>query len=228
MQSRLARRSLAPLVLLWSVPVLAEAQTPARDDARLPAGFVGIGAGPSTNDASSRMRLFEDGLAYVWFVEGGAAVSRRFGVGLEYSRPNPATAFTTAGAGRSQFSGRQSEWNLLALARVRVAGTSRIAADVVGGAGMMFQHHQMGVCDPAVPRCENTDGPALDHWAPAFAAGLDVPVSVAPHFTIGAAARVYFLRRSTHVTGDGLFLPWQHEWRPSVRTAIVLDARLTW
>ena len=228
MRPRFVTRSLALFVLFSSLSVLAEARAQGADDARLPAVFVGIGAGPSTNDASSRMRLFEEGLAYVWFVEGGAAVSRRLGIGLEYSRPEPATAFTTVGAGRLQISGRQEEWNLLALVRTRVAGTNHLAADVVGGAGVMFQHHQMGVCEPAVLRCENRDGPALDRWAPAFAGGLDVPVSVAPHFTIGAAARVYFLRRSTHVTGDGQIHPWQQEWRPSVRTAIVLDARLTW
>ena len=190
----------APLVLLWSLSVVANTQAQAADDTRLPAAFVGAGLGPSTNDASSRMRLFEEGPAYVWFIEGGAAVSRRLGLGVEYSRPKPATAFTTVGAGRTQISGRQEEWNLLALARARVAGINRVAADVVGGAGVMFQHHEMGVCDPAVPRCENTDGPVLDRWAPAFAVGLDVPVSVATHFTIGAATRVYFLRRSTHVT----------------------------
>lgn len=158
----------------------------------------------------------------------GVAVSRRIGVGVEYSRPSAAEAFTTVGAGRAQLSGRQEERVLLGVIRGRIAGSTRLAVDAVGGAGVLFQHHEMGGCDPAVVRCEDTSGPALDERAPTFVAGVDVPIRLAPHFAVAADLRAYFLRRSDHVSGDGVFYPWQQEWHSSTRVAAAVSARLLW
>ena len=102
------------------------------------------------------------------------------------------------------------------------------AVDVVGGAGVLFQHHEMGGCEPAVVRCEDTSGPALDERAAAFMGGLDVPIHLAPHFAVAAALRAYFLRRSNHISGGDISYPWQQEWRPSTRAAVAVNARLLW
>ena len=206
----------------------ATAQTTSSGGAPLPQMFVGAGIGPSTNDAASRMRLFEASHAFVWLIEAGAAVSERVGIGAEYSQPSPATAFTTVGAGRFQSAGRQEEQVLLATLRARVGGASRWAADVVGGAGILFQHHGSGTCVPAQVRCENTDAGSLDERAPAFALGLDVPLRMARHFDVVADARTYFLRRREHTSRTDINLSWQYEWQSSTRTAIGLIGRIVW
>jgi hypothetical protein len=153
--------------LLFGVSVLlcvasAAAHTRGSDGLPLPRVFVGAGAGPATNDATSRMRLYEQGLAAVWLVEAGAAVSERVGLGVEYARPSAATAFTTIGAGRAQIAGRQEERTLLAMARARVAGMKRWALDVVGGAGVLFQHHESGGASPLRTAAKTpTTGPSM-------------------------------------------------------------------
>jgi hypothetical protein len=189
---------------------------------------VGGGIGLATNDAGSRMRLVEEGLATASVVEAGAAVMPRLGIGVEYSQPSAATAFTTVGLGRAQIAGRQEERVILGVLRGRLTGTRRWALDLVGGAGVLFQHHESGGCVPAVVRCENTSGPAVDERAPAFVFGIDVPVRVARHLEIAAAARVYSLRRGEHTTAQDINLSWQFEWRPSMRGVATLNGRFVW
>ena len=220
----------ATLVAVCALLCVARAAAqPARSDSvPLPSVFVGTGIGPATNDAASRMRLFEEGWATVWLAEAGAAVSERVGIGVEYSQPSAATAFTTVGAGRAQIAGRQEERVLLGLLRARLTGVNRWALDVVGGAGVLFQHHETGGCVPAVPVCESTEGPAIDERAGAVAIGVDVPVRITRHFAIATAVRAYFLRRGEHTSESDLNLPWQYEWRPSTRGAVVVSGRFVW
>lgn len=204
------------------------AQAPTTTVVALPSAFVGTGFGPSTNDAKSRMRLFEEGLASAWVVEAGAALVARVGIGVEYSQPSAARASTTVGLGRAQIAGRQEERVILGVLRGRLTGTRRWALDVVGGAGVLFQHHESGGCVPAVARCENTAGRALDERAPAFVFGIDVPVRVARHFEIAAAVRAYGLRRGEHTSAQEINLSWQYEWRSSMRAVATLNGRLVW
>jgi hypothetical protein len=174
------------------------------------------------------MRLFEEGLAAVWLIEGGAAVSKRVAIGAEFSQPSAATAFTTVGVGRAQISGRQEERVLLATVRGRLAGTTRLALDAVGGAGILFQHHESGSCTPAQTRCEDTSGPSLDERAAAFAVGVDIPVKLARHFEIAADVRAYFLRRGEHTSETDINLSWQFEWQSSSRAAVAVTGRAVW
>ncbi len=215
------------LCMLLSV-ASAGAQPPGSAVRPLPRVFVGTGAGPSTNDASSRMRLYEEGLASVWLIEAGAAVSERVGIGVEYSMPSMATAFTSIGAGRAQIAGRQEERLLLAMVRARVGGMNRWAMDMAGGAGVLFHHHESGGCEPAQNRCQDTDDRFLDERAPAFAIGLDVPVRIASHLEIAAEVRAYFLRRGQHTSESDINLSWQYEWRSSTRAVAALVGRAVW
>jgi hypothetical protein len=205
-----------------------QAQPAQTASAGVPAAMAGVAFGPSTNDASSRMRLYEQNQAFVWVAEGGFAVARRLGIGLEYSEPSAATAFTTVGLGRFQISGRQEERVVIGLLRVRLGRSGRLAFDVVGGGGVVFQHHETGSCIPPQARCETTDGPVIDERAPALAVGLDVPVRLARHFEVAAAARSYFLRRGEHTSESDLSLQWQYEWRSSTRLAILVGGRILW
>jgi len=213
-------------VLVWITSAAAQSTTPRT--VPLPKIFVGIGVGPSTNDAAARMRLYEEGVATMWLVEAGVGATPRIGAGLEYSQPSAATAFTTVGLGRAQFSGRQEERVLLGTLRARVFGVDRWAIDIVGAAGVLFHHHASGSCIPAQIRCEDTDGPSVDERASAFAAGLEFPVRVASHFHIATSARVYALRRGEHSSQSDINLTWQNEWRSSTRVALLVVARAAW
>jgi hypothetical protein len=223
----LRRLAACAAALLWSCAVPAWAQPAESTRLPMPAISIGAGGGPSSNDASSRMRLLEDGLAAVWLVEVGAAVADRVSLGLEFSRPTAATAFTTVGLGRSQVAGRQEEWVLMPMARVRLAGRGRWAFDAVGGAGLFFQRHESGSCTPAQDRCETTDnGPSRETFAWTGLVGVDVPLRIARHFEIAAGLRSYFLRRQRRPTVNERNLEWQFETRPSTRVAAVVVVRV--
>jgi hypothetical protein len=218
------------LIATFSIVRVAGAtgQPAARPAPALPAVFVGAGLGPSTNDASSRMRLYEDGRATTWIIEGGVAVADRVGLGVEYSRPSAATAFTTFGAGRFQSSGRQEEQALIGVLRMRLTATPRWALDVVGGAGVLFQHHASGLCEPAQAVCDATDGPSRDEHALALATGADVPFTLTRHFALVPAVRAYWLRRGDHTSDTDINLPWQFEWKSSTRVAAFASGRVIW
>jgi hypothetical protein len=225
--SRVKRAMLGgAFVLVCVTPAAAQPTT--SDTAPLPKVFVGAGFGPATNDAASRMRLYEEGLATMWLIETGVGAAPRLGIGAEYSQPAAAKAFTTVGLGRAQISGRQEERVLLATVRGRVAGVGRWALDLMGGAGILFQHHASGGCVPAQTRCENSDGPVVEERAPAFAAGLEVPLRVASHFAVATSARLYALRRGDHTSATDINLTWQNEWQSSTRVALVVTGRAMW
>jgi hypothetical protein len=215
-------------VIVMLLATTAAAQPSATGGPSLPAAFVGSSIGPATNDASARMRLYEDPRARVWLIEAGAAVSERIGVGVEYSRPSAVKAFTTVGAGRAQISGRQEEQTLLGVVRGRLAGSGRWAVDAVGGAGVLFQHHESGSCAPVRTRCDDTSGLSVDEHAPAFMVGAQVPIRVARHFEIAIDTRAWFLRRGEHTSASDINLTWQFEWRSSTRLAALAGARFVW
>ncbi len=211
------------VVCLRAIPAVAQTAV-----APLPTAFVGLAFGPTTSDAPNRMRLYRDDPATVWAVEAGAALGDRVGIGVEFSQASAVKASTTIGAGRAQIAGRQEERVLLGMLRARIIGERRWAVDVLGGAGVLFQHHETGGCEPAVRECEVTNGPFLDERAPAFVAGVEIPVRLAGYFAVVPTVRGYFLRRGelTFITHPNLI--WQYEWRSSSRVALALSGRLVW
>lgn len=226
--SRCKRPACAIGLVLFFVVSDASAQAQGAPTLALPRAFVGAGFGLSSNDGPSRMRLAEDKFATALVAEAGAALGARVGLGLEVSRPSAATGFTTIGLGRAQQSGRQEEQVVLGVLRGRLAGARRWALDVVGGAGVLFQHHKSGGCVPAVVRCEDTSGLAVDERAPAFTVGVEVPLRVVQHFELVGATRAYFLRRGEHTHVQDINLSWQFEWQSSTRAAATLGGRVVW
>ncbi len=214
--------TLAAAVLCLS-DARASAQ-PATPALALPRVFVGGGVTTATNDAGSRMRLFEDSRG-IWFLEGGAALSARFGLGVEFVQP---TAVTTSTSGRFGTSwGRQEERALLGLVRGRVGATERIALDVVGGAGLLFQRHEIRFA-PCIG-CPLTPSGTLANQAPALAFGADIPVRVGRGLVVAGVARCYVLRRGDHVSNiPSEIFPWQHEWKSSTRFGVGISARAVW
>jgi hypothetical protein len=224
----ISRGTLLSVSLLLCAAASAAAQTPVSSVAPMPRAFIGAGIGIVTNDAGARMLIFEDGIASMWLVEAGAAVSKRVSLGVEFSRPSEATAATVVGKGTTQHSGRQTERLLLAMIRARAAGSSRVALDIVAGGGLLFQRHEAGSCIFAQPRCEDTSGDSLSNRSHAYVVGAEFPVRVGAHLEIVGSGRVYFLRRGVH-RADPLLVPsWQFDWVPSSRTAAIIMGRVTW
>lgn len=212
-------------VLLVCPGAPVHAQTAEADAVPLPRAFVGTGLGPATSDAESRMRLFGEGSSLIWFLEGGVAVTTRVGVGVEFARPTTVSAVTS---GRSfHASGRQKERVLVGLLRVRAFGFHRLALDVVGGAGLLFQHHELRFA-PCFSGCDDTTRETLDRRAPAFALGADVPLRLSRHFLVSGLVRYYALRRGEHVTEMPVLVPWQYEWKSSTRLAVGISGRAGW
>jgi hypothetical protein len=174
------------------------------------------------------MRLYDDTFAYAWLVEGGVALSPRFGAGVELSLPSTATGDTLVGLGRTIIIGRQRERVWLGVARFRIIATNVLAADVIAGAGILFQQHRQGACTPAVPSCNTTAGPILETRAPALVIGVDVPVRMARFFSVAVEPRAYVLRRGEQASSPPLFPPWQFEYHSSTRFTVGASARLAW
>ena len=192
-------------------------------DPRLPRAFVGAGVGMATADADSRMRL-NDGSALVWLFEGGASVSSRFGIGVELFQPSVLTGSTSGISFTS--AGRQIERVLVGLVRARVGASDRLAVDLVGGGGVLFQHHELrnGPCSG----CPITFQSDFDQRAPAFVAGVDVPVRAGRHFEVDPTVRYYALQRGDHTTALPNIVPWQFEFKSSARLAFVINGRARW
>ena len=205
--------------------VLAQMRHP--ETISLPRVFIGAGGAAATNDAKSRMRLVSDGSLFVWLVEGGAALSRRVGVGVEFVQSSAVSGATRGITWRA--SGRQEERVLLGLLRFRALASERFGLDIVGGAGVLFQHHEKWFEDCFLGSCGDTLE-TLHRRAPALVVGAEVPIRLGRHFWVAGLARCYALRRGDHVAEQHPreLIPWQYEWKSSTRVAFGISARAGW
>jgi hypothetical protein len=220
----LRRATTLAVSALFSLCTGLSAQTD-RVPAGLPRAFVGAGVVPATSDADARMRLFGERSSLVWFIEGGAALSPRIGLGAEFAQP---TAVTASTSGRSfNASGRQEERVLMGLVRGRVWAIDRVAFDVVGGVGLLFQHHELRFA-PCFTGCPDTARETLNRHAPAVAVGAEVPIRIGRHVAVTGIARYYALRRGEHVSEVPVVIPWQYEWRSSARFGLGVTGRAVW
>ena len=211
------------IVLVLCMPSGTQAQEPA--PAPLPRAFVGAGLGPATDDNASRMRLADAGSSMLWFVEGGAGLSSRLGLGAEFVQTRVLTGAT---AGRSSNeSGRQRERMVMGLLRARAAARGEVAIDVVGGGGLLFQHHELRRA-PCFSGCADSVRELIDLRAPAFVLGADVPCRLGRHIGLSVVTRYYGLRRAERVSRPALLVPWQYETKPSTRLALGVSGRAVW
>jgi hypothetical protein len=159
----------------------------------------------------------------MWLIEGGARVAPRIGIGVEFVMPSTLTAETRGHTFDS--TGTQDEQVLLGLIRGRAWATDRIAVDVLGGVGVLFQHHEQRNA-PCFTGCAVTLQNDLDRRAPAFSLGADVPVRLAPHVAVSGLVRIYALRRGD--TTGRFDTPWQFAFTSSTRFAVGVTARARW
>lgn len=215
------------LLLLFGCAVTpAWSQSSGSTFVALPRAFAGVGVGFSSKDADSRMRLGSDVSPVVWLIEGGVSFSSRVGLGVEFVRVGDATGSTSGNGWTS--SGTQQERHLIGLMRGRLFGGTHLALDVVGGVGVLMQHHErlealcyVGVCNPR--------SDTLDENSRAFAFGADVTLGGNRHFSVVTLARYYVLERGDHKSTAPLFdVPWQYEWSSSTRFTFAVTARVGW
>ena len=98
--------------------------------------------------------------------------------------------------GRLLITDRQREQAWLGEVRVRALTTPRSAVDLVVGGGLLRQQREgiYGQCD-FVLACTIVENSEPHRTSPIVIAGVDIPVRVAPHFSVAAVARVLWLRR---------------------------------
>lgn len=215
------------LVALAVYAVLAAAPTAWAQSLELPRLFIGGGASLATNDSEHRMRLGDQTMPAVFAVEAAARIAPRIAIGAEFMQPADSEG-VTQGQGFQSF-GEQRERAIIGTLRARLAGSGPVALDAVGGAGVLFQHHELRL-SPCFSGCEVLVVETMTNRAPAFLAGADVPVRLGGHFGIAATGRIYFLNRGEHVTVDPRteLIPWQFEWQSSQRFALGITARAVW
>jgi hypothetical protein len=192
----------------------------------LPHAFVGGAIGLASADSQSRMasrigRQLGEGLGPVWLIEGGARLWGPLGVGLEFFRL-PTISASTHGQSFNT-AGRQTERVVVGVLRARLAATDKIAADLVAGGGVLFQHHELAFA-PCFTGCASSVG-SVDRRAPAFAMGFDVPFRLGRHIEVNWLTRFYPLRRADNRDQPtNLWL----ETKPSALMFIGMSARATW
>jgi hypothetical protein len=215
--------AIGALLLCHGAPL--HAQGGGSSPVALPRVFLGAGVGHAASDPASRMRLFDDGAGLIWFIDAGAALTPRIGLGVEFAQP-AAVAGTSIGRG-FRASGRQEERVFIGLLRVRVSAVDRVALDVVGGAGLLFQHHELGSTLCSL-ECADSMREVLNRRAPAFAFGADVPMYVGRRFWITAVGRYYALRRGNNLAEPTDSIAWQYESKSSTQFAVGIGGRIGW
>jgi len=215
-------RILATVVLA----VIASAPQAFAQSSELPRGLIGAFVMLSDGDPESRMRLGGEARPWVLAGELGVRLAPRFGIGAEAIDLGIATGETRGASFHS--TGEQRERAVVGLMRVRVTGRERIAFDLVGGAGALFQRHTAETA-PCFSGCAVSSPTAYSHRAPVLVAGADMPIRFGRRFSIAAIGRYYGLRRGDNTPDDPRQpIPWQFEHHSSARFGVGGSARVTW
>ena len=101
---------------LLSSPAVVAAQEEA------PRGFVGGGAAIGSEAPGTRMRLGDDGGPEMWLIQAAVRIAPRASIGVEIIQPGISRG-ETRGRTFESF-GRQEERAVLAMAHLRVAGST--------------------------------------------------------------------------------------------------------
>lgn len=215
---------LIPMAFVVSVTIPIDATAQAEQ----PRIMIGGGISVATNDMAHRMQMPGSGDAgpQIFTIEGSARIARRVAIGAEFMRPAPAEAVTQAR--NSNTLGQQHEQALFATLRFRPAGRERVAIDLVAGAGVLFQHHEVQFA-PCFAGCAVVSTGTLTNRAPAQVIGADVPIRLEPHFVVAFTGRWHFLHRGDHsLLSQPRVSQWPFEWRSSSRHGIGVSLRAVW
>jgi hypothetical protein len=190
------------VVLALGTPADAQTSTGTLPGPAPSLSFVGFGL--ASGDQSRRARvLFKAGPAAPptdsrdWWgkVEGGIAISRVIGVGVEVSWYPEVNGDNSPRLGRIQVRDRQRELLVTPLLRAQ-ASRGRQAFAAVAGVGWLRQSRDGTIagCDP---NCFESETSEPLRNSPAFLIGVEYVAALAQHLDIAAAVRLHALRRGS-------------------------------
>ena len=206
------------VLMLHSRSLLAQNQT-ARSPTNADRGFLGAGVFAANDDASNRVRFpdVNGSPSLRLTIEAEVVRAGRIGLGLEFSTLGTVTGSYNAAC--CILRDEQKETSVLAVVRERVWRKDRLAVDIVGGMGVLFQHRETMVALRFVGGSAVTT--VEDRYSPAFAIGADLPLFVAQHIALVPRFRLGFLERGALDTPNVT--------RSSSQTsAIGLSGRIVW
>lgn len=178
--------------------------------------FVGAGLGVTSSDAAGRVMVtaFPERTLWAPRIEAGIGLRPRVGVGVAW------VGFAEIDGGhniaRLPVEDRQREQAWVGELRARLLSSAHAAFDIVGGAGLLRQQREGAL--PTCPSC--SAGPEPSRTSPVFTAGFDLPARLAPHVSLAASGRIYWMRR-----GEFDVDTWPRD--NSVEFAAFLTLRLT-
>jgi hypothetical protein len=203
-------RSIATLCLLTALSASASAQT-----IRAGAGVV-----IANNDDDSRVKNPDSSHPASSFrlpVHAVVYVVPRIGFGVEAMRLGRVVG-NAANTASFEVTDDENESVIVGTVHARLAVEPRFSIEAVGGAGAL--RHQRTT--RTTFRNPNSSGVSINNANyRAFMAGLDAPIRVDPHFSVGPTVRVYWLRRDEGQTSV------VHS-TPSIRVMAGFSASVTW
>lgn len=186
--------------------------------------FVGAGLGVTSSGAEGRVEVtaFPERSLVAPRVEAGLTVGPRVGIGAAWV--GFAEINGDHNIARLGVTDRQREQAWVAELRLRALSAPHAAFDVVAGGGILRQQREGSysvAATPCAPSCLVTTVTAEPgRTSPVFTAGFDLPARLAPHVSIAASGRIYWMRR-----GELDVLTWPRD--HSVEFAAFLTLRLT-
>ena len=153
--------------------------------------FVGAGVGVTSSGAEGRVEVtaFPERRLVAPRVEAGLAIAPRIGIGVAWVGFGEVNG--DHNIARLPVEDRQREQAWIGEVRLRALSAPHAAFDVVAGGGILRQQREGAL--PTCPSC--SAGPEPSRTSPAFTAGFDLPARLAPHVSVAAAGRIYWMRR---------------------------------
>lgn len=195
-------------------PIGAQAQPSAASGPSMM--FVGAGLGVTSSGAEGRVQVtaFPERRLVAPRVEAGLALGQRAGIGAAWVGFGEING--DHNIARLPVEDRQREQAWVAELRLRALAATHAAFDIVAGGGILRQQREGAL--PTCPSC--SAGPEPSRTSPTFTAGFDLPARLAPHVSLAAAGRIYWMRR-----GELAIDTWPRD--NSVEFAAFLTLRLT-
>ena len=212
----------AAFIAVCLLPSGASAQPPAAFGPSMT--FVGAGLGVTSSGAEGRVEVtaFPERRVVAPRLEAGLALGPRVGIGAAWV--GFAEINGDHNVSRLAVTDRQREQAWVAELRLRLAAPPFAAFDVVAGGGILRQQREGSysvAATPCTPACAVTAVTAEPSRTSAvITAGFDLPARLAPHVSVAASGRIYWMRR-----GELDVLTWPRD--NSVEFAAFLTLRLT-
>ena len=187
------RIGLAAIALLASTPTASAQPTGGRIGMQL--GHAINGPSPTAGERERATTRYEPD--DFWLVSGEVLLTPRWGVGVEWRRPDD----VTFGRGRvvNSFSQTEREQGVFTMAAFRALRGRWGAIDVVGGPGFVRQHVMLTVVTSFPTTGTTSHTTESSHTLAAVTGGADAMIQVVPHVGVGTLIRFTATKRTFRV-----------------------------